>query len=216
MAFSAERFPRVAPEARDRFEHWARLLREWNSRVNLVSRRDLDQLEAHHLAPCLALTNHLRLMDGARILDLGTGGGLPGLPLAICYPQARFLLVDSIRKKTDAVADMAERLGLRNVEVRHARGETLMQTFDFVTGRAVKDLPTFMTWVRNRVRQGRRHSHANGVLYWKGGDLGPELASLGIRPRTTINLEQELDDPYFAAKHILHFDARDLPRIRTR
>ena len=107
-------------------------------------------------------------MHGARLMDVGTGGGFPGLIMAICYPQARFTLVDSVGKKIAVVADIAERLGLPNVEVRHGRAELVKKEYDFITGRAVKNLPEFFSWIRGNLRRGQRNSIPNGVLYWKG------------------------------------------------
>jgi 16S rRNA (guanine527-N7)-methyltransferase len=208
-------FAQVDPQAWVQLEAWAGLLREWNAKINLVSRKDIDQLETRHLAHCLAVTDHLRLMHGARILDVGTGGGFPGIIMAICYPQAHFTLIDSIGKKITVVRDLADRLGLKNVEARQCRAEAMPKQFDFVTGRAVKNLPEFFSWIKANLRRGQRHSLANGVLYWKGGALEEELGALGIRPRTTIVLEDQLADPFFAQKYILHFDARDVPRARS-
>lgn len=188
----------------------AALQREWNDKLNLVSRQDVENLERRHLASCLAPLKFLTLEPGATILDVGTGGGLPGLPLAICYPQAQFLLVDSIGKKIRAVEDMVQRLGLKNVEVRQARAETVPGTFDFVVGRAVTALPEFVGWVRGRLRPGSRHSLASGLLLWKGGDLTGEIAALGVEPRQKFFLEAFLNDAYFREKYILHFAAEDI------
>lgn len=195
-------------------EHWAALLREWNSKVNVISRKDIDYLEGRHLAHCLAITKHLKLMNGTRILDVGTGGGLPGVPMAICYPQAHFTLIDSIGKKVAVVRDLVKCLALKNVEVRQVRAEQVSRQFDFITGRAVKNLPEYFSWIKGKIRRGQRNSLANGVLYWKGGELEPELAAIGIRPRMTIDLEKDLEDAYFEQKYILHFDARDVPRVK--
>jgi Predicted S-adenosylmethionine-dependent methyltransferase involved in bacterial cell division len=123
-------------------------------------------------------------------------------------------LIDSIGKKIGVVRDIAEQLGLRNVVARQCRAESVNRQFDFVTGRAVKNLPEFFGWIRGNLRRGERNSIPNGVLYWKGGDLETEYATIGIRPRLTLQLESELEDAYFAEKYILHFDARDVPRVR--
>jgi 16S rRNA (guanine527-N7)-methyltransferase len=204
------------PDAtRERLAELAALLREWNEKLNLVSRADVANLERHHLAACLAPLRFLKLEAGATVLDVGTGGGLPGLPLAICYPQAKFVLVDSIGKKIRAVEDMITRLGLANVEARVARVETMTGGFDFVLGRAVTALPVFVQWVRARVRPGSAHSLANGLLCWKGGDLTAELAALGVEPRQRFFLEAFFQDEYFREKYILHFAAEDLCRARA-
>jgi 16S rRNA (guanine527-N7)-methyltransferase len=207
-------FPNVSAEAWVLLEDWAVRLREWNKKINLISRKDIDHLEGRHLAHCLAITNHLKLMNGARVLDVGTGGGFPGIIMAICYPQAQFTLIDSIGKKITVVQDLIEQLGLKNAEARQCRAEQVSKQFDFITGRAVKNLPEYFSWIKGNLRRGERNSLPNGVLYWKGGVLQDELQLLGIRPRKTISLEPSFEDPYFAEKYILHFDARDVPRAR--
>jgi len=214
MSLLRERFPHVDAPAWSVIEAWAILLRNWNSKINLISRKDIDRLEEYHLSHCLAITNHLKLMQGTRVLDVGTGGGFPGIIMAICYPQAHFTLIDSIGKKVTVVKDLADQLGLKNVEVGQCRAEEVKKQFDFVTGRAVKNLPEFFSWIRDNIRRGERNSIPNGVLYWKGGELGDELAELGIHPRKTIYLGETFSDPYFEQKYILHFDARDVPRAR--
>lgn len=211
-----DNFPAVEATSWDRLKEWAALIREWNKKINLISRKDIEFLEQRHLSHCLAITNHLQLMRGARILDVGTGGGFPGLVMAICYPQAQFTLVDSIGKKIGVVKDITDRLGLKNIVARHARAESMTKQFDFVTGRAVKNLPEYFSWIKENLRKGQRNSIPNGVLYWKGGDLEAEYSAIGIRPRLTIDLRAELGDDYFSKKYILHFDARDVPRVKAR
>ncbi len=209
-----EKFPNVPEAAWPVLTRWAVLMREWNEKINLISRKDIEHLEQRHLSHCLAITNHLKLMQGARIMDVGTGGGFPGLIMAICYPQAHFTLIDSIGKKIAVVQDLIDQLGLKNAEARQCRAESISKQFDFITGRAVKNLPEYFSWIKGNVRRGERNSIPNGVLYWKGGELDSELEALGIRPRRVIDLEKELEDPYFEQKYILHFDARDVPRAR--
>jgi 16S rRNA (guanine527-N7)-methyltransferase len=138
-------FPHLEEETWAKLKEYTSLLREWNAKINLVSRKDTDRLEIKHLAHCLTITKFLRLMPKARLLDVGTGGGLPGIPLAICYPQARFTLMDSIGKKVMVVEDMVQRLDLQNAEIIRGRVEELpkKKSYDFVIGRAVTALPTF-------------------------------------------------------------------------
>ena len=209
-----KQFPQIEEAAWPLLEAWAALLREWNTKINLISRKDIEYLEARHLSHCLSITNHLKLMSGTRIMDVGTGGGFPGIIMAICYPQAHFTLIDSIGKKVTVVQDLVDKLELKNVEARQCRAEEVKKQFDFITGRAVKNLPEYFSWIKDNIRRGERNSIPNGVLYWKGGELDNELAALGIRPRKTISLGETFSDPYFEQKYILHFDARDVPRAR--
>lgn len=204
------KFPNISEDCWPLLERWTALVREWNEKVNLISRKDIEHLEERHLAHCLAITNYLKLLPGTQILDVGTGGGLPGIPMAICYPQARFTLIDSIGKKVAVVRDLADRLELKNVEAVQARAETLHRKFDFITGRAVKNLPEFFGWIRSNLRREGRHSIPNGVLYWKGGEIAGELEALGIRPCKTLYLEAMLNDSYFEQKYILHFAVSDV------
>lgn len=202
-----ETFTEVPHDAWSRLQTYADLLREWNEKVNLVSRRDVERIESKHLAHCLALTKILRLMPKARILDVGTGGGLPGIPMAICHPQARFTLLDSIAKKVNAVEDMRQRLRLTNAETVRGRAEELpnKRSYDFVLGRAVTALPTFFGWVRGKIRKGTRHSPANGILYLKGGDYQDELRASGLRPAKVWNLSDLAPDSGMEEKYLLHF-----------
>ena len=200
-------FPELSSESWDQLKEYTSLLREWNEKINLVSRKDMDRLETKHLAHCLTITNFLRLMPKAQVLDVGTGGGLPGIPLAICYPQARFTLMDSIGKKVMVVEDMVKRLNLENVESRRGRVEELpkKRTYDFIIGRAVSALPTFFGWVNNKIRKGARNSPANGILYLKGGDYTEELKTSGLHPAKIWNLDELLPQAELGEKYLIHF-----------
>jgi 16S rRNA (guanine527-N7)-methyltransferase len=203
-------FPEIPTAQWDLLARMAALHREWNAKINLVSRKDIDNLEWHHYAPCVAVTKFLRLMDGATLLDAGTGGGFPGLILAVLYPKARFTLADSVGKKITVVSDIATRLQLRNVEVKAIRVETLAREYDFVTGRAVTSLPAFIQLVRPRVRRGEKHAPGNGIIYWKGGSLAEEEAATGIAPSRALSLEELLNDGHFKEKYIIHYRREDL------
>ena len=200
-------FPGISDPQWDKLQEYTALLREWNAKINLVSRKDMDRLETKHLAHCLTITKFLRLMPRARLLDVGTGGGLPGIPMAICYPQAKFTLMDSIAKKTMVVEDIAKRLNLENVEVRRGRVEELpkKKTYDFVLGRAVTALPVFFGWVRDKVAKGSKNSPANGILYLKGGDYTEELKSSGLTPAKIWNLDELLPEAELGDKYLIHF-----------
>jgi len=200
-------FPDIEQETWEKLHEYTSLLREWNAKINLVSRKDTDRLEVKHLAHCLTITKFLRLMPKARLLDVGTGGGLPGIPLAICYPEARFTLIDSIGKKVMVVEDMVNRLGLQNAEVIRGRVEELpkKKSYDFVIGRAVTALPTFFGWVQNKIAKGAKHSPANGILYLKGGDYTEELNSSGLHPAKIWNLDKLLPEAELGEKFLIHF-----------
>ena len=200
-------FPDIEQETWEKLHEYTSLLREWNAKINLVSRKDTDRLEVKHLAHCLTITKFLRLMPKARLLDVGTGGGLPGIPLAICYPEARFTLMDSIGKKVMVVEDMVNRLSLQNAEVIRGRVEELpkKKSYDFVIGRAVTALPTFFGWVQNKIAKGAKHSPANGILYLKGGDYTEELNSSGLHPAKIWNLDKLLPEAELGEKFLIHF-----------
>ena len=200
-------FPDLEENNWSQLQLYISLLREWNAKINLVSRKDTNRLETKHLAHCLTITKFLRLMPKARLLDVGTGGGLPGIPLAICYPQANFTLIDSIGKKVMVIEDMVERLGLTNVEVKRGRVEELprKKSYDFVIGRAVTALPTFFGWVQNKIAKGAKHSPANGILYLKGGDYSEELNSSGLHPAKIWDLDNLLPEAELGEKFLIHF-----------
>lgn len=167
----------------------------------------MDRLEIKHLAHCLTLTKFLRLMPKARVLDVGTGGGMPGIPMAICYPQAKFTLMDSIGKKVMVVEDIINKLNLTNAQAKRGRVEELPEkkAFDFILGRAVTALPTFFGWVRNKVAKGSRNSPANGILYLKGGDYSEELKNSGLSPAKIWNLDEILPEAELGEKYLIHF-----------
>ena len=202
-------FPDLDEDTWSKLNLFCNPLREWNSKINLISRKDTDRLEIKHLAHCLTITKFLRLMPKARVLDVGTGGGLPGIPLAICYPQARFTLMDSIGKKVMVVEDMVKRLNLINTDVKRGRVEELpkKRTYDFILGRAVTALPTFFGWVHDKISKGSKHSPANGILYLKGGDYTEELKSSGLHPAKIWNLDELIPEAELGEKFLIHFKA---------
>jgi 16S rRNA (guanine527-N7)-methyltransferase len=202
-----EHVPELSETQRALLARFAGLVREWNERVNLVSRKDVEHLEEHHLLHALLALRLWRPVDGARVVDLGTGGGFPGLALAIALPQCRFTLVDSIAKKGRAVADMAAALGLANVRVLVARAENVRDRFDYVFGRAVAPLPEFLRWAAPLVRPGVAGHPSNGVLYFKGTLWREELAGTASMPGSVWPLHDLAPRPFFEGKFLLHFPA---------
>lgn len=211
LAQDCEAFGDPLPDVQDhQIQQFAQLgdcYREWNARINVISRKDMDHFFTRHVLHSLAMARILRPADGTRILDVGTGGGFPGIPLAILYPDVHFTLCDSIGKKIKVVQAVTESLGLRNVDAVWGRAESLTDrpAFDFVISRAVTRLPAFLDWVRPLVSHEQRHPLPNGVLYLKGGELGDELAPVR-EPIQQWPLAALLTDPWFETKILLHVD----------
>ena len=196
-------FPRLSPRQQAQFGAMPALYAEWNARINVVSRKDIDSLMLHHVLHSLAIARVQPFLPGARVLDVGTGGGFPGIPLAVMFPETQFVLVDSIGKKIKVVNAVAEALALRNVEARQSRVETLHEQFDFVVSRGVTDLATFVGWVRGRVRPESRHALPNGLLALKGGDLSAEVATFADRVQLT-EISSFFHEPFFETKRVLY------------
>lgn len=197
-------FPGLEPDKLEQLAELESLFRDWNSRINLVSRKDMDQFTLHHLVHSLSLVHWVTFPDGSRVLDVGTGGGLPGIPLAICFPRVEFFLCDSITKKAKAVEDMVRQLRLPNVQVVNKRAEKLESRWDFILGRAVTSLPRFLGWIRGNIRQGGAADLPHGILYWKGSLYREELQSLSVDPFAVYPIQEKAIDPYFSEKFIIH------------
>lgn len=216
MSLLRDRFPDLPEPTLARLDRLPVLLREWNERLNLVSRADAERLEEQHLLPCLSFLRLFRFPDRARVLDLGTGGGLPGLPLAITHPRARFYLLDSVGKKVKAVEAIAQELGLHNVDAVHRRVEDLTSTFDWITGRAVTALPRFLSWAAPRLRDGGDDLFPRGVFYFKGTLWKEELAPFEATPTSIHPLSTLLGDEAWADRFLLFFDTANVRAIARR
>lgn len=201
-----EYFPELADDTVAQLGRLASAVRVWNERINLISRKDADNIEEHHVLHALTMTKVLRPAAGATFADLGTGGGFPGLVLAIVFPACRFTLVDSVGKKIGAVTAMADELGLKNVRGLAVRAETIREKFDYVTGRAVTALPAFLGWAGPLLRSGQAGEPDNGVLYFKGTLWREELAGL-VQPAAVWPLDAWVPRSFFAEKFLLHFRA---------
>ncbi len=189
----------------------AEAFRYWNSRINLVSRQEIDLLEQRHILPCAVIARVADFSGLKTYLDIGTGGGLPGLVIAILYPHLECTLLDSTAKKLTAVADMASRIGLKNVQTVHARIEDMNTRYDVVTGRAVTALPRFLGWARGALKDAPQPA---GLYYWKGGDFEPEIERWGLLPDETYPLDGLLNDVYFKDKYIARYEAKRLLKNR--
>jgi 16S rRNA (guanine527-N7)-methyltransferase len=179
------------------------LYKEWNSQINVISRKDMDHFYEHHVLHSLGIAKAISFAPGTKVLDAGTGGGFPGIPLAIMFPRTRFILADSIGKKIKVVKAIAESLELTNVEARHIRFDEMKEKFDFVVSRAVTALPQFESWVIDRILPGGFNTLPNGILYLKGGDFDEELIQLKSKP-VVYELSHYFAEPYFETKKLVH------------
>ena len=211
------KFPEVTPQQMEQFGKMDALYREWNAKINVVSRKDIDELYRHHVLHSLGIAAYLKtrmpdiyerlrgegpysIAEPLKILDLGTGGGFPGIPLAVMFPHAQFTLCDSIGKKIIVATEVYKGLGLANVKTVNARAETLPETFDYVVSRAVTSLDNFMPWVKGK--------YSEGILYLKGGDLTEEIAKARLRKGSvhTWPISEWTDDPFFETKQVIFIE----------
>ncbi|CEN50213.1 16S rRNA (guanine(527)-N(7))-methyltransferase RsmG [Capnocytophaga canimorsus] len=170
-------FPDLTPQQLTHFEMLKPLYEQWNAKINVISRKDTDFFYQRHVLHSLAIAKVQSFLPESQVLDVGTGGGFPGVPLAILFPQTQFMLVDSIGKKIKVVEEVVQALGLTNVTALQTRVEQVNQEFDFIVSRAVTQMPEFVKWVKRKIKKESKHSLKNGILYLKGGDLTKELAA---------------------------------------
>ncbi|WP_430906251.1 16S rRNA (guanine(527)-N(7))-methyltransferase RsmG [Maribacter sp. 2-571] len=195
-------FPEMTPEQREQYRQLAHLYQDWNQKINVVSRKDIDELYLRHVLHSLGIAKVQRFLPGSTVLDVGTGGGFPGIPLAIMFPEVHFTLVDSIGKKIKVVNEVVNGLELKNVFAINARVEELKEQFDFIVSRAVAPMPTFTRWTKGKIKKTAVHSRRNGILYLKGGDLSEELKD--YRNSQLFNLTDYFEDPFFETKKVVY------------
>ena len=197
-------FPNLTAAQKEQFAQLAEVYPFWNDQINVVSRKDMDSLFLKHVLHSLGIAAYVReLTAGTRILDVGTGGGFPGIPLAILFPHVQFHLVDSIGKKIKVVREVAEAIGLKNVEADHIRAEQLDNQYDFVVSRAVTRLKDFLPWVRNKIYAKDKNGIPNGILYLKGGDLKEEIKEAKVNS-DLIALSDYFKEDFFETKYVLY------------
>lgn len=196
-------FPQLTERQKDQFAQLGNLYREWNDKINVISRKDVDNLYVNHVLHSLGIAKVMEFKSGASVLDVGTGGGFPGIPLAILFPETKFHLVDSIGKKITVVNAVAEAVGLRNVKAEQIRAEQLKGKYDFVVSRAVTRMKEFYGWVNNKIKSESVHTLDNGILYLKGGDLDEEMSELKKR-YSMYDLTEYFKEEFFETKKVVY------------
>lgn len=195
-------FPNLTEIQILQFKKLQELYEDWNAKINVISRKDIDELYTRHVLHSLGIAKIIEFRPGSKIMDVGTGGGFPGIPLAILHPEVDFYLIDVIAKKIKVVNEVASALGLKNVKAEQKRAELVKQEFDFIVSRAVTNMPDFVNWVDDKVSKKQNHELANGILYLKGGDLTEELKDF---PKATeYNLSDFFTDAFFETKKVVH------------
>lgn len=196
-------FPDLTDTQREKFTQLEALYKDWNSKVNVISRQDIDTLYERHVLHSLGIAKVIQFKSGTSVLDVGTGGGFPGIPLAIMFPDTQFHLVDSIGKKIRVVQEIAAALDLKNVKAEQIRAEKLEDTYEFVVSRAVTRMAPFVGWVRKNISRNSFHSLRNGILYLKGGDLTEELGELTMKTRS-YELSDYFKEEFFETKKVVY------------
>jgi 16S rRNA (guanine527-N7)-methyltransferase len=182
------------------------LYKDWNLKINVVSRKDIDELYLRHVLHSLGIAKVMKFQLNAKVMDVGTGGGFPGIPLAILFPETRFHLVDAIGKKIKVVNEVVEGLGLKNVKTSNCRVEEVKDTYDFIVSRAVAQMETFVNWTKGKIAKKQNHELKNGILYLKGGDLSEELQK--YTSATIYDLTNYFDEPFFETKKVVHLGVK--------
>jgi 16S rRNA (guanine527-N7)-methyltransferase len=195
-------FPNLTDLQKKQLQQLDFLYHDWNEKINVISRKDIDALYTKHILHSLGIAKIIKFAPGTFVLDVGTGGGFPGIPLAILFPETRFYLIDVIAKKIKVVQAVAEALELKNVKAEQIRAENVKGDFDFIVSRAVTNMPDFVSWVKLKIKKNNKHELKNGILYLKGGDLTEELKDF---PKATeYNLADFFEDEFFETKKVVH------------
>lgn len=200
-------FPELTSLQQERLARLGGLYREWNEKINVISRKDIDALYVHHVLHSLAIAKVISFRSGTRVMDVGTGGGFPGIPLSILFPETEFYLIDSIAKKIKVVNEVVAALGLENVTAEQKRVETVPEKFDFIVSRAVTAFPDFLKLIKNKIRPGQENTLPNGVLYLKGGDFEDEIKPYRNRVRIYA-ISDFFSEDFFETKKVIYMQGK--------
>ncbi len=203
IAIIQKYFPDLTPYQQQQFAQLQELYTHWNAQINVISRKDIDLLYERHVLHSLGIAKAMAFAPGTHIMDVGCGGGFPGIPLAILFPECHFYLVDSIGKKIKVVNEVAAAIGLKNLQAEHKRAEEVKDKFEFVISRAVTEFPTFYKWVQNKFSKKQFNSLPNGILYLKGGDLAEEFKAFQKRV-VFYNLSDYFTEEFFETKKVVY------------
>ena len=195
-------FPDLTEDQLEKFTKLKDLYKDWNLKINVVSRKDIDEIYLRHALHSLGIAKVQQFQPGSTVMDVGTGGGFPGIPLAILFPETQFHLVDSIGKKIKVVNEVKEGLGLENVKTSNCRVEEIDEQYDFIVSRAVAQMETFVRWVKRKIKKKSNHELKNGILYLKGGDLSEELSK--YETAKIYNLSDYFEEDFFETKKVVH------------
>lgn len=202
-------FPGLTDIQIEQFQKLDFLYHDWNEKINVISRKDIDSLYTKHILHSLGIAKIMKFEPGATVLDVGTGGGFPGIPLAILFPETRFYLIDVIAKKIKVVQGVVDALELKNVKAEQKRAELVKGDFDFIVSRAVTNMPDFVSWIHDKIKKQHKHTLKNGILYLKGGDLTEELKDF---PKATLyDLATIFEDEFFETKKVVHLPLKFKP-----
>ncbi|MCI9843249.1 16S rRNA (guanine(527)-N(7))-methyltransferase RsmG [Flavobacterium pectinovorum] len=202
-------FPDLTDLQIEQFQKLDFLYHDWNEKINVISRKDIDALYTKHILHSLGIAKIMKFEPGATVLDVGTGGGFPGIPLAILFPETRFYLIDVIAKKIKVVQGVADALELKNVKAEQKRAELVKGDFDFIVSRAVTNMPDFVSWIHDKIKKQHKHTLKNGILYLKGGDLSEELKDF---PKATLyDLANIFEDEFFETKKVVYLPLKFQP-----
>ena len=195
-------FPDLTELQKNQFKKLYELYSDWNSKINVISRKDIDELYSRHVLHSLGIAKVIQFNPGSKVLDVGTGGGFPGIPLAILFPETNFYLIDIIAKKIMVVNEVAKGLGLKNVKAEQKRAELVKEEFDFIVSRAVTNMPDFVKWIKDKIKKNSTHELKNGIFYLKGGDLTDELSI--YQTVQLFDLPEFFEEEFFETKKVVY------------